>query len=45
MPLVFVHGVNTRKDDHYQASETLRNGYFREITLRDVGNRSVEGCR
>jgi hypothetical protein len=36
MPLVFVHGVNTRKDDHYQVSETLRNGYFREIALRDV---------
>lgn len=36
MPLVFIHGVNTRKDAQYPASVTLRDGYFHEIALRDV---------
>jgi hypothetical protein len=31
MPIVFVHGVNNRRDDGYRDNEAARNGFFRDI--------------
>lgn len=36
MPLVFVHGVNTRKSLQYDEAETIRNDYFKKIALHGV---------
>ena len=36
MPLVFVHGVNVRKDKEYLRSEKVRDAYFRNVSLKDV---------
>jgi hypothetical protein len=33
MPLVFVHGVNVRKDANYVVNEEARNGLFRKYAL------------
>ena len=35
MPIVFVHGVNTRRDAEYEKSEKLRDYYLRQ-TLAGV---------
>lgn len=31
MPIVFVHGVNNRRDDGYRENEAARNGFLRDI--------------
>ncbi|MDX0481430.1 hypothetical protein GOD90_20355 [Sinorhizobium medicae] len=31
MPVVFVHGVNNRRDDGYRENEAARNGFLRDI--------------
>jgi hypothetical protein len=38
MPVVFVHGVNTRKDSRglYDRRERRRNAFFRQISLRQI---------
>jgi hypothetical protein len=36
MPLVFVHGVNNRKDTEYDNREKLLDQYFKQIALLDV---------
>ncbi len=36
MPLVFVHGVNVRKDSDYAENENARDGLFRKFALNRV---------
>src|SRR5688572_7926812 len=36
MPLVFVHGVNTRRDDEYLEAEKLRDAMFRRYCLTPI---------
>ena len=36
MPLVFVHGVNVRKDAEYDASEKQRDGLFRRLAFAGI---------
>lgn len=34
MPIVFVHGVNNRRDDGYRENEAARNGFLRDIVAQ-----------
>ncbi len=37
MPLVFVHGVNVRRDGDYQTSVAARDSLFRRFALKPIG--------
>ncbi|WP_107028654.1 hypothetical protein [Ensifer sp. NM-2] len=36
MPIVFVHGVNNRRDDGYRENEAARNGFLRDIVAESL---------
>jgi hypothetical protein len=38
MPLVFVHGVNVRRDADYEAAERVRDELFRTVSLKGIAD-------